>query len=311
MAKKTEVVFFGTPEFSQAVLRELLTIPEINIKCVVTQPDREAGRKLELKSSPVKIEAVKHNLPVLQPNSLRKQEEMVLRTLGAFDVGIVVAYGQIITEKILDLAEFGFINIHASLLPRWRGAAPIQRAILAKDRQTGVGLMKMTPRLDDGPVYIEEQLELSNLTYGQAHDRLVVLGSKLIKDNLLKIIRGEISPVEQKEEGITYAHKIANEESRINWENSGEDIINLIRAFNPIPSAFTLIDDLRLKIFDAKLTNNKSSLPGRFIINKNHNLEVETGSNNIELLDVQLSGKTRQSCDSLLNGFKPKGNILL
>ncbi len=304
------VIFFGTPDFSALTLKELLSVPGIEVTCVVTQPDRPQGRGNELTASPIKKLALSHHIPVIQPENIRKSESDFLQSIsefGPYDVGVVIAFGQILSQKVLDFPKHGCVNIHASLLPRWRGAAPIQRAIMAGDKETGIALMKMEAGLDTGPVFCSERIAIEDFdTFEILHDRLSHVGAKLLGSNIRRIASGELTPQPQPKDGVTYAHKIENEECQIDWTKSSMQINNLIRALNPIPGAFTTVSGKRLKIFESQpvrsLNAGKFS-PGQVVAVDSSKLEVQCGEGMLALLQVQLEGKKKMSVNEFLKGF--------
>lgn len=310
MQATKRIVFFGTPEFAAAGLTALVEEDDIEVGLVITQPDKPAGRGGALKHSAVKEIAIRFNIPVFQPNSLRKESEKTREHLekhGPFDIGVVIAYGQILPPAILDAPRRGCINVHASLLPRWRGAAPIQRAILAGDKETGVCLMQMDEGLDTGAVYSEERVEISaEDNFKSMHDKLAIIGTELLKRDILKIINGELKSVPQPETGATYAEKIKAEEARIDWSRSADEVSRLVRALSPVPGAFTLFNKKRLKIFSSLAydseENNQPAGSVKFA-DKN-TLEVHCGRGVLSLLDVQLEGKRRMPIAEFLKGVQ-------
>src|SRR4051812_13443669 len=233
------VVFAGTPAFAASALQALIDA-DFDVALVLTQPDRPAGRGLRTSFSAVKQLALQHGLRIDQPSSLRGEEFLAgLRTSGA-QAMVVAAYGLILPAVMLGLFPIGCINIHASLLPRWRGAAPVQRAILAADRETGISIMRMDQGLDTGPVYLAQGLQiLPNDTAGSLHDRLASLGVRCIVDALPKIQRGVLVPVPQTSDGVTYAQKISKQEAMIDWRCEPSAIDRQVRAFSPAPGAYS------------------------------------------------------------------------
>lgn len=304
------VIFFGTPDFSALTLKELINVSGIEVGCVVTQPDRPQGRGNELTPSPIKKLASSHHIPVIQPENIRKNEEdfiQAVREFGPYDIGVVIAFGQILSQKVLDLPKNGCVNIHASLLPRWRGAAPIQRAIMAGDKETGIALMKMELGLDTGPVYCTEKVAIEDFdTFEILHDRLSHVGAKLLAENIRRIASGLLAPQLQPNDGITYAHKIENEETQIDWSKSSVQINNLIRALNPVPGAFTIASGKRLKIFEAQPVRSLKTgnfNPGQIVAVDSTKLEIQCGEGILALLQVQLEGKKKMSTTEFIRGF--------
>ncbi|MCA1714417.1 MAG: methionyl-tRNA formyltransferase [Gammaproteobacteria bacterium] len=245
------IVFAGTPAFAVPALRAAAQRDEV--VAVYTQPDRPAGRGRGLQASKVKLEAVQRGIPVLQPESLKSElSRDALRALQP-DLMVVVAYGLLLPQKILDIPRFGCWNVHASLLPRWRGAAPVQRAIQAGDGETGVCLMQMEKGLDTGPVLLSQSLPIGDSeTGGQLHDRLAVLGAQVLADGL-GLLRAGIRPVPQPQraDGVTYAHKLDKAEARLDWTQPARVLADKVRAFNPWPMAEAVIAGERVRIHGA------------------------------------------------------------
>lgn len=312
------VLFFGTPEFSVPTLKALIASQNIKVGCVITQPDRPQGRGQSLTESPIKKVALAHKIPVLQPENIRKEKATFIETtkqFGPFDVAVVIAFGQILPQAVLDLPTHGSINIHGSLLPRWRGAAPMQRAIMAGDKVTGVALMKMEAGLDTGPVFCEERITIApEDTLEKLHDHMAEVGAKLLVKKLPEICSGQIKPVAQPAEGVTYAHKIENTECQIDWSRDASEINNKIRGLNPVPGAFTIAGGKRLKIFEAKVvspmrTGNYSA--GQIIVVDPTRLEIKCGKDALSLYTVQLEGKKKMPVAEFLKGFSLSANDIL
>ena len=303
------VIFFGTPQFSVPSLTTLLAVPNVSIRAVVTQPDRPAGRGDKIQSSPIKQLALQHQITVLQPTSLKKELPLFLESLqelGPFDVGVVIAFGQILPKAVLDLPQHGCINIHASLLPRWRGAAPIQRAILSGDHETGVCLMRMDEGLDTGAIYSRQSVPiLATDTCQTIHDSLADIGAKLLCSDLNAIIEGRSTPVEQPNIGITYANKIAASEGLINWRTSSREIALTVRALSPRPGCFTFWRGERLKILlahESTFSSETIATPGSVISIHGGYLEVACGSGSLLIEQLQVAGKRQMSTAEFLRG---------
>jgi len=314
---KVRVAFFGTPEFAASALRALLNSDEYEVCVVVTQPDRPAGRGGGLRQSHAKILALQAKIPVLQPLSVRKEGPAFIEAFdkhGPFDIGVVVAFGQILPVSVLDLPAAGSVNIHASLLPRWRGAAPIQRAIMEGDTQTGICLMKMESGLDTGPVYILEKLPITQHdTFGTLHDSLAKLGSHLLVQKLGAISRREINCVTQSLEGVTIARKIENTECKIEWTMGHSTLSYLIRGLSPAPGAFTFLHGKRLKIFNCSVSEleHASAAPGTVVAIHENSFIVACGNSALEITEVQIEGKNRLSASEFIrSGILSSGTIL-
>ncbi|MEY4591293.1 MAG: hypothetical protein RIR18_188 [Pseudomonadota bacterium] len=244
-----KIIFAGTPEFAAASLDALITAGH-EVVLVLTQPDRPAGRGMKLQASPVKQRAEKSGIPVYQPEKLRSPESWAAIQATEADLMVVVAYGIILPQAVLDIPRLGCFNVHASLLPRWRGAAPIHRAIEAGDAETGVCIMQMDAGLDTGPVLSRTALPIALAeTTATLHDKLAALGAELLCQTLANPLP---EPVAQSEVGVTYAHKIAKAESRIDWEKSAVEIDRQIRAFNPFPAASFVWGEQLFKVWAAK-----------------------------------------------------------
>ena len=293
------IIFAGTPDFSVAPLQTLID-SQHNVIAVYTQPDRPAGRGRKLTASPVKQVALEHNIPVFQPESLRNQQAQdELEALDA-DIMIVVAYGLILPQKVLDMPKMGCLNIHASLLPRWRGAAPIQRAIEAGDAKTGVTIMQMNAGLDTGDMLHKIETDITESDNAQAlHDRLSTLGCKALTATLNGLLKKNITPEVQDESQVTYAEKMHKEEAQIDWSQTAQKIIRKIQAFNPWPVAFTLYEEKPLRVWQARLLNSeeqaafdsKSNLPGLVLGLTKQGLIVATADKPICIEQLQPAGK--------------------
>ena len=305
MPTPLRVVFAGTPAFAAGHLTELLA-SEHQVVAVYTQPDRPAGRGKQLTASTVKAVAQEHAIPVFQPVSLRSpEEEAALQALKP-DVMVVVAYGLLLPKNILDVPAFGCINVHASLLPRWRGAAPIHRAIEAGDQETGVTIMRMDEGLDTGAMLMIEKTTITaSHTTGTLTDELETLGAKTLIATLDALPALLNEAVDQPEDGITYAHKIAKAEAIIDWSQSTASITQKIRALNPAPGCFTLLGDQRIKLWEASAVSNDggaNSAPGTIISLNKEGLIVSTGDGLLSITRLQLPNKKPLSIAEIVNG---------
>ena len=285
------IVFAGTPEFAVPSLRAAAARGEV--VAVYTQPDRPAGRGRALAASPVKREAVARGIPVFQPQTLRDAAAREqLRALQP-DLMVVVAYGLILPRAVLEIPRFGCWNVHASLLPRWRGAAPIQRAIQAGDAQTGVCLMRMEAGLDTGPVLLERRTPIgAEETGGQLHDRLAELGAQVLADGL-GLLRAGIRPVPrpQPEEGVTYAHKLDKAEARLDWSRPAAELARTVRAFHPWPVAEARVAGERLRIHAATaLDLDHAAAPGTLLGASREGIDIACGQGVLRLRTVQRDG---------------------
>lgn len=300
------VIFFGTPDFAVPSLQALLDAEAFSVRAVVTQPDKPAGRGQKLRASPVKEMALQHAIPVLQPKSLRKELDAFLASVapyGPFDTGVVVAFGQILPPQVLNLPAAGCVNVHGSLLPRWRGAAPIQRAVMSGDRETGICLMQMDQGLDTGAVFdcVRTEITASDST-GTLHDRLAGLGAGLLAKRLPEIVSGTLQAVSQPMEGVTYAAKITSEEQRIVWDQEAAILAHQIMGLSPFPGAWTTLDGKRVKILSAEATSTQSgSAPGT-IVGCHGAVEAACASGTVLIRSLQLEGKRAMSAEEFLRG---------
>ena len=285
----------GTPEFSVPALEALFDAGH-EIVCVYSQPPRPAGRGQKERPSPVHARAEALGLSVRTPETLRDPETQREFADLKPEVAIVVAYGLILPQAILDVPGFGCLNIHASLLPRWRGAAPIHRAILAGDAETGVCIMQMEAGLDTGPVLMRRSVPIgAEETTADLHDTLASLGATLIVETLEDL--NDLTPVPQAAEGITYADKIDKAEARVDWTQSAEDVDRQIRGLSPFPGAWTTLNGKRLKLLRSRLSTG-SGKPGDVL----HGFHVACGSGVVEILEAQIEGRGRQDTAAFLNG---------
>lgn len=311
MSDKQKIIFAGTPEFSVAPLQALLA-SQHEVIAVYTQPDRPAGRGRKLKPGPVKECALAANVPVYQPKNFRDATDLQALEAQHADLMIVVAYGLILPQRVLDAPRLGCLNIHASLLPRWRGAAPIQRAILAGDAETGITIMQMEAGLDTGPMLLIEKLAIgARETGGQLHDRLAPLGAKALMQALDKLVAGRLTPQPQDDALANYAHKLEKAEARIDWSNSSVAIDRMVRAFNPWPVAFTELDGSSLRIWGSKLTDIATSqAPGAVVATSADGIDVATGDRLLRITQLQPQGKRAMSARDFLNAHRLQGSRL-
>ncbi|UVO18153.1 methionyl-tRNA formyltransferase [Stutzerimonas stutzeri] len=289
MTQSMRIVFAGTPEFAAQHLQALLEAGRA-VVAVYTQPDRPAGRGQKLAPSPVKQLAVQHGIPVYQPQTLREPAAQAeLATLQA-DLMVVVAYGLILPQAVLDLPRLGCINSHASLLPRWRGAAPIQRAIEAGDDESGVTVMQMEAGLDTGPMLLKVSTPITaEDTGGTLHDRVAALGSQAVVRAVEALAAGTLQPEPQDDALATYAHKLSKDEARIDWRRPAVELERLVRAFNPWPICHTTLGGEALKVHAARLGAGQGE-PGHILEASRNGLTVACGEGALSLTRLQLPG---------------------
>jgi len=295
------IAYAGTPEFAVPALIALLGSPH-SVVGVLTQPDRPKGRGRQLASSPVKQAAVEHGIPVSQPQSLRDATARADLTAWRPDALVVVAYGLILPQAVLDLPRLGCFNIHASLLPRWRGAAPINRAVMAGDAQSGVCVMKMAEGLDTGDVAMEERVTIgADETAGELHDRLAAVGARMMPVALGALGRGTLGLTPQPHEGVTYAEKIRKDETRIDWSKSWNAVHDHARGLSPFPGAwFELPGTQPARIKVLRTTRGEGAgAPGTVLDDK---LTIACGEGSIRLLDIQRAGKQPMNAGDFLRG---------
>jgi len=302
--KLYNTIFFGTPDFAVPVLETLINLPYLKVQAVFTQPDKPVGRKQALTPPPVKVFAEKNGLAIHQPKKLKTEQfEQQLKQLNP-EVIIVVAYGKIIQEKLLALPKYGWLNVHASLLPKYRGASPIQATILAGDKQTGVTLMQIEAGLDTGPIIAQKSVDLLPTDdFASLHDKLAKLGAELIIETLPDYLQGKLEPQAQNNTLATETKIINKEDGRIDWTKTAEYIERHVRAYNPWPSSFCYWNDKRLKIIEAATSSDNSNLsPGQIKLNNNA-IIVGCDQGNLELKKIQLEGKKPQSMNDFIKGY--------
>ena len=300
------IVFAGTPDFAATHLEALLKA-SADVVAVYTQPDRPAGRGKKLQPSAVKQVALENNIDVYQPLNFKDTADVEQLATLKPDLFIVVAYGLLLPQSVLDIPKFGCINSHASLLPRWRGAAPIQRALEAGDAQTGVTVMQMELGLDTGPMLHKVETPIMpNDTGGSLHDRLAKLGSQAIVDVVAKYERGPVLGEVQDDNLTTYAHKLTKQEALVDWRLDAQEVVQKIRAFNPVPMCYTLLGDNRIRILQAQVyPKAHTAMPGTVLSVNEMGIIIACGNMAISLEQIQLPGKKPQSVADILNGKHP------
>jgi methionyl-tRNA formyltransferase len=295
------VLFIGTGEIGVPVLRWLIESPEHELVGVVTQPDKPVGREQRIEAPPIKAALAGHDVPVFQPKRIKSEEAVAEIRALAPDVIVVMAYGQILPRAVLEIPRIACLNLHASLLPRHRGAAPIQASIVAGDRETGISVMYMDEGLDTGDVMLETRIEIApDETGGSLHDRLAEIAPGALKDALEKLQAGTAPRIPQDSSGATYAPKLEREHGRIDWSEPAQLVERKIRAFNPWPGTFTILRDAagaerKLKVYRASVVDSCSADPANLVI------PVRDGA--VRLEEVQLEGKKRMSSAEFLRGY--------
>ena len=296
------IIFAGTPDFAARHLDALLS-SQHQIVGVFTQPDRPAGRGNKLTPSPVKVLAEQHHLPVFQPVSLRPEDSQKLVSDLNADVMVVVAYGLILPKAVLDMPRLGCINVHGSLLPRWRGAAPIQRALWAGDAETGVTIMQMDVGLDTGDMLHKVSCPITAQdTSATLYDKLAEMGPQGLLATLAELANGTATPEKQDEALVTYAEKLSKEEARLNWTLSAAQLERCVRAFNPWPVSFFMIDGQPVKVWQSQvIAAEQNQAPGTIISADKHGIAVATAEGALLMTQLQPSGKKSMSAQDLLN----------
>lgn len=302
---KLKILFMGTPEFSVNALQGL--IENYEVVGVVTQPDKEVGRKHEIKFSPVKELALKNDIRVYQPRHIKTEYEDLLQL--PVDMIVTCAYGQIIPKVLLDFPKYGCINVHASLLPKLRGGAPIHKAIINNYLRTGVTIMYMVEKMDAGDIISQVDTPiLPNDNVGTLHDRLSKIGTELLLETIPKIVFGDIHPIKQNEEEVTYAWNISREEEKIDFSKDTIDIYNQIRGLNPWPGAYAMLDGVVVKIYAARISESFFTTRKNGEIGKIYEdgIGVSTNDGEIIITELQFAGKRKMTVKEYLNGVDPQ-----
>lgn len=307
-----KVIFMGTPDFSTGVLESIIAAGH-EVTAVVTQPDKPKGRGHEIQFTPVKEVALKYDIPVLQPKRVRAEETVRALSEIPADIIVVVAFGQIIPKSILEMKKYGCINVHASLLPAYRGAAPIQWAVVDGLKETGVTIMQMDEGLDTGDMLTKVIVPLEEKeTGGSLFDKLSAAGAKLCVETMELIEKGEVTPEKQGETTTEYAKMITKDLGKIDFSKSAAEIERLIRGFNPWPSAYTKLGNKTLKIWAADVLEEEyEGAFGEIIKVSKNEIFVKTGKGTLSLKEIQLEGKKRMATDAFLRGYHLENGILL
>lgn len=305
-----KILFMGTPDFAAGSLKSLIAAG-YEIGAVVTQPDRPKGRSGKPVFSPVKEVALQAGIPVLQPEKIKRPEETARLLEYPADIYVIAAFGQILSKEILEQPRLGCINVHASLLPRYRGASPIQRVILDGEKSTGITIMQMNEGLDTGDILYTKSIDLTpDETFETLHDRLMVLGGEALTEALPLIEAGKLTPVKQDDSLSCYAPLIKKEDGLIDWKRSSDEIYSQIRAFNPWPGAFTYSSGRMLKIWEAQPVSG-SGRPGEILGTDKDSFTVACGSGAMKILSLQPEGKKRMETSAYLLGNKTESGMCL
>ena len=303
------IVFMGTPDFAVPSLQALIDAGH-DVCAVYTQPDKPQGRKQILTAPPVKTLALEHDIPVFQPNTLKNEDEQARLRELAPEVIIVVAYGKLLPKAVLDIPPHGCINVHGSLLPRWRGAAPIQWAVIAGDEMAGVTTMQMDAGLDTGDMLLKTVVPLEKEeTGGSLFDKLSAAGATLLLQTLEGLERGEIVPQKQGETTTAYAKMLTKDMGEIRWEEDAEVIERLVRGLNPWPSAYTHVHGKSLKVWRAEVCKGEDKKPGTVLKTSDGQLIIQTGKDALKITELQLEGKKRMDTAAFLRGYSIEEGI--
>jgi methionyl-tRNA formyltransferase len=304
---RIRIVYMGTPMFSVGPLRELVN--NYDVEMVVTQPDKEVGRKKILTPSKVKEFALERGIKVFQPVKIRQDFKEIIDIKP--DLIVTCAYGQIIPKEILECPKYGCINIHASLLPEYRGGAPIHHAVMDGKDKTGITIMYMDEKMDEGDILYQKEIDILDTDNTSImFDKLSVLGSEMIREFIPKLINGEITPIKQDNSKATYAYNISKEDEKIDFNNNTIDIYNKIRGLSEVPGSYAFLDNKRVKIFNSRIGTKTNGSIGEIIGIYEDGIGVRTKDSEIILTDIQLEGKTRELVKDYLHGVQDKNKLI-
>lgn len=308
-----KIIFMGTPDFAVPVLESLVASPYFLV-AVFTQPDKKVGREQKVVSSPIKKLALKSNIFVCQPEKLDQEAEQKISSLKP-DLIVVAAYGQIIPRSILDIPKYSCVNVHASLLPEYRGASPIQSAILAGEKETGITIMLMDEKMDHGPILAQKKIKIYNNETGEfLHDRLAKVGAEFLAEVLPKYLEGKIKSKPQDHNKATFTKILTREDGHIDWTKSAEEIKCQVRAYYPWPGSWTVLDSKRLKIIQTSILNSQLSVikkPGKVFLTENKELAIACGKGYLTIEKLQLEGKKEMTAEEFLRGYSNIAGTIL
>ncbi len=300
--KDMKIIFFGTPEIAVASLLKLANDPDITVEAVVTQPDKKTGRKQIISQSAIKKVAIQLGIKVLQPNNKAQLKE-VLKDYNDIDFFVVIAFGMIIKKEVLDIPKYASINVHASLLPYYRGASPIQESIKNGDEFTGITIMKMDEKLDHGNIYILEKIKIeANDTSETLSTKLSIVSAFILPETLKDIKSGMISSIPQNHEKATFCSKIEKTDGKINWNEDANTIYNKLRAYTPWPGIYTEIDRKKIKILSAEISSEQVN-QGKFLV-KEKQLYIGAANKSLKLNTIQVEGKKPMDYKTFINGYQ-------
>lgn len=308
-----KIVFFGTHTFAASILEALLAEPAFEVALVITQPDRPVGRQQKIQKSPVKILAEQNKIAVEQPNSLKSYALPACagRRVTSYELGVTAQYGALIPKHILETPKLGILNIHTSLLPKYRGASPIQTAIMNGDAETGVTIMKMDEGLDTGPILLQKKLSIGpDETCPKVEAKLAKLGAEALLEAIPKYLAGKLSPTPQADAQATYCKQLTRDDGRIDWRRSAREIYNQYRGLTPWPGVWTIWNEKRLKLLDIKLTAVLGGGGGEIIVDKDR-LYITARNQALEIIELQLEGKKPMMARDFLRGHKTFVNSIL
>ena len=309
-----DIVYMGSPDFSVPSLEQLVESDILNVKGVITRPDKPRGRGQKKQSTPIKKKALQLGCQVFTPENVNSSSFINQLQELAPEIIVVVAFGQILSRKVLETPDRGCVNLHASLLPKYRGASPIHRAIMNGEEKTGVTVMFMEETLDTGDIISQKEVVINrDDTAGDLHDRLAETGAKLLVRTLIDIKQYNYTRKQQNDQEASYADKLYNRAGEIDWNCSAEDIYNFVRGLNPWPVAYTFWDDMRLKIWQVNIKdkNSKKGEPGEILQVSGEGLVVQTGCGIIELEKLQPAGKKKMDCVDFVNGYELEPGTVL